>query len=62
VKMGTKPWNIAMAVSCRATVRGCRAISSADDAPALQFFRIQVLLLKATIRGLFVASAVSIFR
>ena len=30
-----------MAVSCRATVPGCRAISSADNAPALRFFRIQ---------------------
>src|SRR5712671_1664439 len=44
--MRTKPWNIAMAVSCRATVPGCRAISSAGDAPTLQFFPIQVLFLK----------------
>ena len=35
-----------MAVSRRATVPGWRAISSADDAPALQFFRIQVLFRK----------------
>src|SRR6267154_3940849 len=35
-----------MAVSRRATVPGWRAISSADDAPTLQFFRIQVLFRK----------------